>query len=117
MMNLTCIVCPNGCTLEAFKKDSKIIVNGNLCKRGYDFAVNELTNPVRSICTTVKTTYKNMPRLPVRTNGEVPKPLIFDIMVAINKVVVKKPVSIGEVIIKNVLNTGVDIIATSNLGE
>ncbi|BBE31223.1 molybdopterin oxidoreductase [Tepiditoga spiralis] len=116
-MNLTCIVCPNGCMLEVSKKNSEIIVSGNLCKRGYDFAVNELNNPVRTICTTVRTTYKNMSRLPVRTSGEVPKPLIFDIMSVINKVVINEPVSIGDIIIENVLNTGVDIIATSKLGE
>lgn len=71
MKTLTCIVCPNGCTVTIDKSGDDFIVKGNMCKRGRDFAINEMTNPKRSICSTVKTTIEGFPRLPVRTDGEV----------------------------------------------
>ena len=114
MQKLTCIVCPNGCELEVDVVNGEYKVTGNMCKRGIDFAINEIENPTRSICSTVKTVYKEIPRLPVRTNGEVPVNLIFKVMEEINRLVVAKPVHTGDILIKDVLGTGVDIIATSD---
>lgn len=115
MVNLTCIICPNGCNLTVDMIDNKWIVNGNMCPKGREFAINEMTNPKRSICSTVKTIYEEIPRLSVRTDGEVPKDKIFDIMNEINKVCLKKKVHNGDVIIEDILGTGVNIIATSDM--
>lgn len=115
MKTLTCIVCPNGCTITIDKSGDDFIVKGNMCKRGRDFAISEMTNPKRSICSTVKTTIEGFPRLPVRTDGEVPFGLIFPVMKEINRIVIDKPVHSGEIIIKDVLGTGTDVIATSDI--
>ena len=115
MKILTCIVCPNGCTITIDKAGDDFIVSGNMCRRGRDFAINEVTNPKRSVCSTVKTTIDKFPRLPVRTNGEVPMSLIFPVMNEISKVKVEKPVHSGEKIIENVLGTGIDVIAASDI--
>lgn len=115
MKSLTCIICPNGCLLEVDKQGDEFIVSGNMCKRGREFAVNEITNPKRSICSTVRTAYMSTPRLPVRTDGEIPFDYIFKVMGEINKVYIDHPVHSGEIIICDVLGTGVNIIATSDL--
>ena len=112
---LTCIVCPNGCRLSIEKVNGEWIVQGNLCPKGKEFAVNEMTSPMRTICTTVKTIYKDMPRLAVRTDREIPKGKIFTLMQEINKINLEHRVYNGDIIIENILNTGANIIATSNM--
>lgn len=115
MKELVCIVCPNGCNLTVERDDNNWIVSGNKCKRGEAFAINELTNPMRTICTTVKTNFKNVPVLPVRASGEIPKDMIFKVMEEINKVIIMSPIGRGDVIIRDVLGLKVDVIATSNI--
>jgi len=117
LKKITCIVCPNGCKLTITEKNEELLVEGNKCKRGIEFGINEIKNPLRSIASTVNTIYKEMPRLPVRTDGLIPKSKIFNVMREISKVVITNHVDINEVIIENVLNTGVNIISTSSLIE
>lgn len=115
MIEMTCIVCPNSCRLKAEKTEEGITVTGNKCKRGEEFARAELTNPVRTLCSTVKTAFPDVPVLPVRVNAEIPKNKIFDVMAEIDKITVKQRITRGEVIIKNVLGLGADVIATSSV--
>lgn len=115
MRELVCIVCPKGCTMHITEKDGEIAVTGNTCKRGAQFAVSEMTKPMRTICTTVRTAFKEVPVLPVRVSAEIPKDRIFDVMHEINQVCVEKPVARGDTVLKNVLELGVDIIATSDI--
>lgn len=115
MKEMTCIVCPNGCLMTVEGTGSSIKVTGNQCRRGMEFARNELTNPTRTICSTVKTTFPGVPVLPVRVSKDIPKDKIMEVMKEINKVVVTTPLSIGDPIIENVLGLGVDVIATSNM--
>lgn len=112
---LTCIICPNGCTLSVEKLNGEWLVQGNLCPKGKGFAITEMTSPMRTICTTVRTIYKDMPRLAVRTDKEIPKNKIFSIMEEINKIILECRVYNGDIIIENILNTGANIIATSNM--
>jgi CxxC motif-containing protein len=115
MKELVCIVCPNGCSMMIEEMGTSIKVTGNRCKRGEEFAISELNHPMRTICSTVKTNFPSIPVLPVRVSEEIPKDRIFDVMKEINKVVVTKPISIGDIIIENVLGLHVNIIATSNI--
>ena len=115
MKQLVCIVCPRGCTMTLEGEGKDVKVSGNSCKRGAEFAVSEMTEPKRTICTTVKTAFPDIPVLPVRVSKEIPKDRIFDVMAEINKVTVKEKVKRGEVIIKDVSGLGVDIIATSGV--
>lgn len=115
MKNFTCIVCPNGCSLSIEKVGDQWEVKGNSCPKGRDFAISEVTDPRRSICSTVKTIFKKAPRLPVKTSGEVPLKDIFNVMHKINSVQVEKPIHTGDVVIENVCNTGVNVVATSDL--
>ncbi len=113
---LVCIVCPKGCQLTVeLKENDELIVTGNNCKKGIDFAFNELKHPMRSLSTTVKTLFSWMPVLPVRTNGGIPKELIFEAMKVLNKVVISKEIKCGEVILSDLLGTGCEVIATADL--
>ncbi len=115
MRELVCIVCPKGCTMHIDEKDGETIITGNTCKRGEKFAISEMTEPKRTICSTVRTSFDEMPVLPVRVSDEIPKDRIFDVMAEINKVCLKERVRRGEPVIKNVLGLGVDVIATSDI--
>lgn len=111
-MELVCIVCPNSCKLTI---DENGVVSGNKCKRGEKFASDELTCPMRSVTSTVATTFKDVPVVSVRTNGEIPKDKMFDLMKVLNTFVLDNRVTRGTAIIQNVLGTGVDIITTSDM--
>ncbi len=116
--DLVCIVCPMGCRLTLTKDESTpkgYVVEGNICKRGEDYAIKEMTNPTRMLPTTVKIKDGFISRLPVRTTEAIPKELIFKAMEEINSKEVQAPVSCGDVIIKNILDTGADIIATRSM--
>lgn len=116
--NMTCIVCPLGCELKVTRDDlsqAGYIVEGNKCFRGVDYGIKEMTNPTRVLTTTVIIWNASVKRLPVRTSGAIPKHLIKEAMQLINKVEVKAPVRAGQVIISNILDTGVDIVASRSM--
>ena len=113
--NVTCISCPLGCQMVVEEKDGKYTVTGNTCKNGEKYGIEEVTNPKRVIPTTVVINGALMARLPVKTADAVPKGKIFDVMKEIDKIVVDAPVKMGDVIIKDVLGTGVDVVATKTM--
>ena len=112
---LTCIVCPRGCQLkvEIDENNQVLDVQGHTCPRGKTYAIDECTHPVRTITSTVRTTTGEV--VAVKTNGNVPKETIFDCMREINRATVTLPVHIGDVVISNILNTGVDLVITANM--
>ena len=116
-MDMICIVCPMGCKLSVEMKDENILVQGNNCKRGEEFAKSEIINPVRTLTTTVKTIFKEMPLLPVRTDGEIPKGKVFDAMKVLNKVVIDYEVNCGDVILENIIGSGCNVIATNSINK
>ena len=112
--NLICVSCPLGCPIEVEIENGKVVaVTGNTCKRGDAYARAEITNPVRSLTTSVKVENGLHPVVPVKSSGPVPKDKMFDCMKEINSVTVKAPVKIGDVVIENILGLGVDIVATN----
>ncbi len=112
---LICISCPMGCHLKVTVDGEDIQVEGNTCKNGITYGIEEVTNPKRIIPTTVIVENGKLPRLPVKTSEAVPKELIFDIMNEVNKVKVKAPVKMGDIIVENILGTGANIIATRSM--
>ncbi len=114
-MEMVCIVCPNGCRLQVSDDNGKITVDGAKCKRGVAFAETELTCPMRSVTSSVKTTVAGYPVVSVRTDGEIPKQKIFDFISVLSKFTLDKKVPIGTILISNVLNTGVNVITTTDM--
>ncbi|MEW5735590.1 MAG: DUF1667 domain-containing protein [Thermodesulfobacteriota bacterium] len=115
LATLTCITCPQGCSLELFEGAEGYEVTGNTCKKGKAYAIQEYQNPMRSITSTVKTVFKEFPRVSVKTDGEVPLKEIFLFMEEINKAVVKKKLKTGDIVLKNLRDTGVNLVATSDV--
>ena len=74
-----------------------------------------MTEPKRTICTTVKTAYPQCPVLPVKVSADIPKDKIFEVMAEINKITVNKKIARGDAVIENVLGLNVDVIATSSM--
>lgn len=110
---LTCIVCPRGCQIKAVCEDGKLVeITGYTCPRGKEYAESECLKPVRTLTTTIRIDEGEILLLPVKTEKPVNKHLLMDMMTVINNVRVKAPVSLGQVIIPNILETGVDIVAT-----
>lgn len=112
-MDLTCIVCPNGCRLKVENDGGEIKVEGAQCKKGNDFAKAELTNPMRSLTTTVRTSFPDMPKLPVKTNGEIPKGKMLEAMGIIKKVRITERLHVGDVVLPDVFGT--QIVATASM--
>ena len=111
---LTCIVCPKGCQLKVELDDNKKVlsVEGHTCKRGEVYAFNECTAPTRVVTSTAPIAGGGV--VPVKTNGAIPKELMFECVKLINEVRVAPDAPIGTVIIANVLDTGIDVVTTRN---
>lgn len=116
--DMICISCPLGCKLKVARNDESpagYTVEGNKCFRGADYGVKEMTNPTRVLTTTVIISDAPIKRLPVRTSGAIPKHQIKHAMELINEVEVKAPIKTGQVIIGNILGTGIDVIASRTM--
>ena len=113
---LTCIICPLGCRARVTIENGKITtIEGLECPRGDEYARRELEAPVRDFFTTVKIKGAIIPMLPVRSTQPIPKDKIMDCVLELARVVVAAPVQTGEIIVKNPLGLGVDIVATRDL--
>lgn len=116
MTDLICIVCPKGCHLKV-DEENGYKVTGNGCPRGAAYGEKELVNPTRVITSTVRVEAKTARRVPVKTASDIPKGKIYDIMKELDKVTMKAPVAIGDVVIHNVLGLGVDVVACKKVAE
>ena len=110
---MTCIVCPMGCRLTVTENEGTVTVKGNTCKRGEAYGKQEFTMPMRTVTTSVAITGADRPVLSVKTQQQVPKAQIPQVLAEIRKAKVQAPVKIGDVVIANVANTGVAVVATS----
>lgn len=129
MQEIICIVCPKGCHLQV-DENNDFAVTGSACEKGIDYGRNELQNPVRVLTSMVKIAAGgggagaagaggagDIVRCPVRTDGSIPKALLSDAMKLIDAVELTAPVNVGDVVIANILGTGVDVIATRTLNK
>ncbi|HPG92203.1 MAG TPA: DUF1667 domain-containing protein [Clostridia bacterium] len=112
-MKMTCINCPMGCQLEVNLNGKEVVVTGNTCARGITYGKQEFLLPMRTVTSLVKVRQGGV--LSVKTNSQVPKSKIFEVLDTLKNITVDSPIKIGDVIVKNVLNLGVDIVATKNL--
>ena len=112
----TCIVCPNGCEIEAEYEGTNVLsVTGNLCPKGRTYVTQELVDPRRTIASSVRVSGGALPLASVRLTQPIPKDRIFDVMKVINGVELTAPVQIGQVVVRDVLGLGSDVIVTKNI--
>ena len=115
---LTCIICPKGCSLRVRLEAGRVtLVEGNHCKRGAQYAEKEVTNPTRTVTTTIPIRGGCEKILSVKTRTDIPKAKVQACVQALKNVTAEAPVQIGDVILSDVAETGVDIIATKEISE
>ena len=113
---VTCIICPMGCKIQLNQKGQQVdILSGNKCKQGIDYAVSEALDPRRMVTSSILVRGGEWPLVSVKTSEAVPKEKIFSILKEIQKMSVDAPIQQGTVLMKNVLQTGIDIIATKTI--
>lgn len=110
-----CITCPKGCSLEVTKEGETIVDIKSGCKRGHEYAQRELTDPRRMVATTIKITNGVHPLLPVYTSSPFPKGEIAALMAALRQIKMSAPITMGTVIVENILGSGVDILASRDM--
>ena len=115
---LICILCPNSCELTAEYGDGlPLRCTGNLCHKGAEYARQELLAPMRNIATSVEVAEGDLPLCSVRLTGPIPKGRIFDAVDAIHRCRLTAPIHAGQVILRNLLDLGVDVIATRDIAK
>lgn len=112
---MVCVSCPMGCaiTVELDDNNEVISVTGNTCPRGDKYARQECTHPERMLTSTVKVEGGRLPVVPVKSASPIPKEMLFDAMKEVNKVTLKAPVTFGDVAVRDILGTGIDIVVTN----
>lgn len=116
--DMVCIVCPVGCRMTVTRdEDGTVRVKGNTCKRGEAYAIDEFTAPKRVVTSSVPIDGAAMPLLSVKTREPIPKEKITAVLDALSGVRVKAPVEIGDVVIADAADSGVDVVATRRLGR
>lgn len=107
-----CTTCPKGCTLEVNRDGETVVSVINGCKRGHEYAKQELTDPRRMVASTVRILGGIHPLLPVYTSKPFPKPRIHELLTLIRETELQAPVSLDQIILEDVLGTGVDVLAS-----
>ena len=113
---LICITCPLGCELKVTHEGKKVLeVEGHQCKRGVEYAQQEISDPRRMIITTVRVKGGFHPLVPVRSTEPVPKAKIFPILRKLREVELEAPVEMHQVVLANAEGTGIDVVTSRPL--
>ncbi|MBP5519538.1 MAG: DUF1667 domain-containing protein [Treponema sp.] len=118
---LTCIICPMGCNMEVEVEPDEsgqkkvLSVKDNGCKRGEQYAAKELQNPTRTLTSTIKVNGGVLSVVPVKTAGEVPKKMLLQCMEVVRRASCKAPVKRGDILIYDILGSGINIIACADV--
>ena len=107
--NMTCILCPRGCAMTVRGEVGGLQVVGNSCHKGQEYAINECTNPVRTVTSTVRVSNREDTMVSVKTEQPVPKGKMMDVMAQLRSITVSAPVKIGDVVLTDVFGTNVII--------
>ena len=115
---MNCIMCPMGCEMTVTLDNGKFAdVTGNSCPRGSRYAESEVTDPRRMLTTTVRIKGGLLPLLPVVSADVLPKGKIADCAAHLRNVIVEAPVKAGDVIVPDILDLGVDIVASRDMAR
>lgn len=113
---IICTVCPMGCRITVEGEGETIFsITGNTCKRGEQYASTEFCHPVRILTTTIRTDNEKNPLIPVRSEKPIPKEKVMDCMDVIRAQKAKTPIHTYDVLVENICDTGINIVATGNI--
>ena len=113
---IRCIVCPTGCSIKVIgKDDKKVSFEGYTCNRGLEYAEQEFREPKRILTTTMKVENGALSLIPVRTDKPLLKDKLNEALEIIAQSQIKAPIKMGDILIENILDMGINIIASRNL--
>jgi len=113
--SVTCICCPMGCKIRVYRQDGEWKTADALCKRGVEYAVQEVVDPRRVLTSSVRINGGVVRMLPVRSNGEIPRDLVAQAVRILGAVVIDAPVNVGDVVYEDICGSGVDVVATRSM--
>ncbi len=113
--SVTCICCPLGCKIRVYRQDGEWKTADALCKRGSEYAVQEVVDPRRVLTSSVRIRGGVVRMLPVRSNDEIPRDLVAQAVRVLGGVVVDAPVMVGDVVYENICELGVNVVATRSM--
>jgi CxxC motif-containing protein len=110
-----CVTCPKGCTLQVTRDGQTVLSVENGCKRGHEYARQELTDPRRMVASSVRIRGGLHPLLPVYTSAPFPKPRIQELLALLRVVQVDAPIKMDAIILENALDSGINIQASREM--
>ena len=115
---VVCILCPVGCRMIVEIEDGEVVRIDNAgCERGKDYSLQEIRSPVRDFFTTIRVADGKTALVSVRSTEPIPKNMLMPCAAQLARRVIPAPVKGGDTIVENVMNLGVDIIATKDVDK
>jgi CxxC motif-containing protein len=116
--HFTCVTCPIGCEIDVELQDSDVVsMEGTKCTKGKEFVSQELDEPMRILTTTIRIKGAKWAMLPVRTDRPIPKRLLFRVIEELTDIERRAPVKMSDVIVRDIADTGVNIVATRSMNR
>ncbi|MFX0000557.1 MAG: DUF1667 domain-containing protein [Candidatus Hodarchaeota archaeon] len=115
--DIRCIICPTGCLVHVENVNGELIIQGHSCTRGEEYAREEFVSPRRILTTTMRVENGFLPLIPVRSDKPIPKDKLEDSLKEIARVEIKAPIKMGDILIENILELNINIIASRDLIE
>ena len=113
--NITCILCPLGCEIHINEENNDFLLSGNMCSKGEEYAIKEIKNPIRIVTTTVFIKNGKNRLLPVKSEKGIHKDLVKKCIFELSKMKLTAPIKCGDIIYKNIYETGINIIASRDI--
>lgn len=110
---ITCIVCPRGCRMTAEVTENGIVVTGNTCKNSEQHAIAEVTNPVRTLTSSVRVENRTDTMVSVKSQEPISKGKLAEAMDRVHSTKVQAPIHIGDVILSDFFGT--NLVATKSI--
>lgn len=116
--DIVCTSCPRGCKITVKSSNNEIVeITGYSCDKGEKYARDEYLNPTRILPTTVRVKNGELPLAPVKTASPIPVKLLIPSMKIIAGIEVEAPVKMGQIIMNNIMDTGVELVSTGRVGK
>lgn len=115
--DIRCIICPTGCLVHVENVNGELIIEGHSCKRGEEYAREEFISPKRILTTTMRVENGFLPLIPVRSDKPIPKDKLENTLKEIAKTKTIAPIKMGDILLKNVLELDINIIASRDLNK
>lgn len=109
---MICIECPLGCALEVDIGSKPFRISGSKCPKGENYAISEIENPQRILTSSVLTQGLALKMVPIRTDMPIPKKDLLMAMEEIKKIRLKKSVAVGDILVKDFMGLGANLVAT-----